>query len=155
MQPRREDRNLLLGCLCISGTAPHSLWDIWGVLLTIMGIQASDKLSLMLPLAYRGENPSGVWLSCPLSVPGAWPGVPGGKKEEGGERAWERGGKQRPWSWEGVVIGILGAEKSPVAGQPSRPTSWHQAAHSSARARPGGPLRSQQPCSSHIGLHEQ
>lgn len=67
--------------------APHFTWDIWGLLLEVTEIQASDELSLMPPLGYRGQNP-GVWLSCSQSVPGVLPGVPGGggKEEERGER---------------------------------------------------------------------
>ena len=62
------------------------------------------------------------------------------RREEGRrERAWERRGRQRLWSCEGGVIGILGAEESPAAGQFSRPTPWHQAVHSSATALAYGP----------------
>lgn len=83
------------------------LGDIWGLLLEVTGIQASDELSLRPPLVYRGQNP-GVWLSCSQSVPGVLPGVPaGGGKEERGERAWER---SKTLELGGGVIGILGTE---------------------------------------------
>lgn len=77
-----------------TGTFPEAAFvlgyftrDMWGLPLEVTGIQASEELSLMPPLLYRGQNP-GVWLSCSQSVPGVLPGVPGGggKEEERGER---------------------------------------------------------------------
>lgn len=56
----------------------------------------------------------------------------GGKKEEGGGK--ESLGKQREVEALELgrgVIGILDTEESPKAGQHSRPTPWHPAAHSS------------------------
>lgn len=136
-------RTLPLGCICIAGTS-LSLGYLGGTsedygdksllqaLLdaTTTGIpgRESRHLAILLTVCARGF---------------AW--SPGGKEEEGGERAWERRGKQRPWIWGGGFIGILGTVKSPVAGQQSGPTSWHQAAHSSSTALARGPLGSQQP----------
>lgn len=116
--------------------APHIPRGTWGVLLEIKGIKGQDKIPSMPPLVLRGQNP-GVWPCCPQSVPGA---LPGGRRREGKESL----GKEREaerWSWAGGVIGILGADASPAAGQHSRPSPWHQAVHSSSTAGAQGPSR--------------
>ena len=117
--------------------APHFTWDISEVLLEIVYIKAPDKLSLMPSLVSRGENPR-VWLSCPQSVPWPLPGIPGGRREREREPGKEEASRG-PGTVEGGVIGILGSEESPAAGQHSRPTPWHQAVHSSATALASGP----------------
>lgn len=58
MQSRWEDRNLLLGCMCIARTAPHFLWDLSGGAAEDYGDQSLGQALLDATAGIRGENPA-------------------------------------------------------------------------------------------------
>lgn len=134
--------------------APHFTWDIWGLLLEVTGIQASDELSLMPPLVYRGQNP-GVWLSCSQSLPGVLPGVPGGRRKGGGEREPGKQEGSKTLELGRGVIGILGTEAPQRLGSTRGPPPGTRLHIHLPQPWPRGPPGSQQRLRLHIGLHEQ